>query len=112
MALTGARIGAADAILAGFADRYVAADALPELVEALCDTGDAALVAAMSRDSSTIEEPEVAPYLASIRAGVDAAFDGSTPMGIVEALQADPAPWSQDAAKAILRGCPSRSPAP
>ncbi len=106
MALTGARLGAADAILTGFADRHVASETLPDLVEALCDSGDAGMVAAMSRDSATVEEGEVAPYLASIRAGVDECFAAETPMEIVAALQARDEPWARDAAKAILRGCP------
>lgn len=46
LGLTGARMGAADAILAGFADLFVPEADWPALVATLCETGDAGAVKA------------------------------------------------------------------
>lgn len=109
LALTGSRIGAADAILAGFADHFVPASRLSALTAQLCEWGDPSTVGQYAKEAVTGAadlDPAVAPFLGSIREGVDDAFSASTPMGALEALDARGEPWADDAAKAIRRGCP------
>ncbi|HEU0220893.1 MAG TPA: enoyl-CoA hydratase/isomerase family protein [Paracoccaceae bacterium] len=92
LGLTGARMGPADAILAGFADAFVPAERFPALREALLTDPlpDAVLPA-------FVTEPP-AGSLAPRRAGIDAVFAGSLD-DIRRA--ADP-----EAQKAIARACP------
>ena len=106
LGLTGTRIGVADAIYAGFADHFVPSADHAALKAELCKTGDVLVIGRYERDPMTAEAPEVAPMLADLLGEIDEIFDNSTPMAIVEDLQASKAEWAQAAAKAILRACP------
>ncbi len=106
MGLTGARIGAADALLTGFADFHVPAARLPELIDKLCETADPLEIAGFAADPARAESPAVAPYLAAIRPGVDESFSAPNPLAILAALRPRSEPWAEDAAKAIRRGAP------
>jgi len=106
MALTGARIGAADALLTGFADFHVPSDRLAALTDRLAETGDPLEIAGFATDPAAAEEPSVAPFLAAIRPGIDESFSAPNPLAILAALRPRAEPWAQDAAKAIRRGAP------
>lgn len=99
LGLTGARVGAADAIEAGFADSFVPSAAFPALIAALEATGDVGEIAL----AAATPEPGIIPGL---RAGIDAAFAGTDPVAILARLDAVDADWAKSAAKAIRRGCP------
>jgi enoyl-CoA hydratase len=106
LGLTGTRIGAADAILTGFADFAVPSARLEELTARLVETGDAGEVARFSVAAAEMEGAAVAPFLEEIRAGVDAAFSGETALDILAALERRTGKWAADAARALRRGCP------
>ncbi|MGM0584623.1 MAG: enoyl-CoA hydratase/isomerase family protein [Pseudomonadota bacterium] len=106
MGLTGTRIGCADALLTRFADYHVPSDRLAELTARLEETGDAGEVEKAAQDPKTAKDPQVAPMLEEMRAGIDAALSADTPMEAAERFAAMDADWAKDAAKAIRRGCP------
>ena len=95
---TGHRMGPGDAILAGFADLFVA-DGWEALKAALCETGDAAVVEAAARPA-----PE-AP-LAEWRAEIDALFVGETLDEVVRAVDAGTGPAAGAAREGLARGSP------
>ncbi|CAM5435215.1 enoyl-CoA hydratase/isomerase family protein [Frigidibacter albus] len=99
LGLTGARMGAGDAIHAGFADHYLPEADWPALIADLCTTGDAGLVAARAL-------PAPASPLAEAAAGIDAAFSDTDIAQIVHDLEPHPEPWATEARKAILRNSP------
>ncbi|MGG7568564.1 enoyl-CoA hydratase/isomerase family protein [Rhodovulum sp. DZ06] len=98
LGLTGARIGAADAITAGFADVFVPSSEFPHLIEGLEATGDVSIL----EDAAQEPEPGEIPGL---QAQIDRCFEGTDPEAIVARLQAE-GEWGAKQAKAILRGCP------
>lgn len=98
LGLTGARMGAGDAIYAGFADHYVPQEGWADLIAKLCD-GDLAAVEAAAQPA-----PE-AP-LSAQREQIDALFAGETLGDIMRALPADPDDFTAAAIKAIGRGSP------
>jgi enoyl-CoA hydratase len=102
LALTGARIGARDAIAAGLADRIVASSAVAELVEELA-TGD------LEGALDTAEEVEVEIPDGNLVAGrrwIAEAYAHDTAEEIVAALSARP----EKAAKVSALGIRSKSP--
>ncbi|SET44654.1 enoyl-CoA hydratase/isomerase family protein [Oceanicella actignis] len=99
LGLTGARVGAGDAILTGFADVYMRAERLPALIAELEASGDPAAIAAMA-------EPAPEATLAPLRPAIDRAYDAPDALGVVRALEASDEAWAQDAARAIRRNCP------
>lgn len=96
---TGARMGPADAIHAGFADRYVPAAEMGALTAALVETGDAGAVARFAR-------PAGESALASIAGEVDAVFARPRAEEIEAALADAEAPWAVAARKALSKACP------
>ncbi|MDP3340099.1 enoyl-CoA hydratase/isomerase family protein [Frigidibacter sp.] len=99
LGLTGTRMGAGDAIHAGFADHYLPEAEWPALIAELCATGDPGRVAARA-----LMAP--ASPLAEAAAGIDAAFSDTDIAQIVDRLEQHPEPWASDARKAILRNSP------
>lgn len=99
LGLTGARVGAADAIEAGFADSFVPSDKFPALIAALESTGDVGEIA----KAAATPEPGIIPGL---RADIDRCFAGTDPIAILARLDAVDADWAKSAAKSIRRGCP------
>ncbi|HXF54003.1 MAG TPA: enoyl-CoA hydratase/isomerase family protein [Hyphomicrobiaceae bacterium] len=101
LGLMGARMGAADAIYAGFSDAMVPAAILPELVVELCRSArpvDAVL--------EGIKAEPTPGELATLRPQIDAAFCFDTVEAIQSALAAMPGDW----AKATLASFAPRSP--
>lgn len=96
LGLTGARMGAADAILAGFADLFVPEAAWPALVAALCETGDTGAVSA-----AAITPPE--GRLAALVPEIERLFAIEKVSAIRTALQAAGTPFAADALKVIVR---------
>ncbi|HPE26933.1 enoyl-CoA hydratase/isomerase family protein [Albidovulum sp.] len=96
---TGARMGAADAILAGFADHFVPEAAWDDLKARLIETGDAGAVAA--RDA-----PPPEGVLAALRPRIDRLFAGDTLADIARALAEDGSDFATGALKALGRAAP------
>lgn len=105
--LTGASFGGADAIYAGFADHYMTADRLGDLVASL-----AALPA--GADGTDVERAiralsQVAPPapLAQNRAAIDAAFAAETVEEILAALKAQGTEFAQKTRETLLQKSPT-----
>jgi enoyl-CoA hydratase len=97
LGVTGYRMNASDAILAGFADYFIPEAEWPGLTETLIETGDWSAVTALAQD------PEDGPLMA-IRTRVDAHFDRQTLAGILASLPDDD--WGTATEKAIRSGSP------
>jgi enoyl-CoA hydratase/carnithine racemase len=98
LGLTGARLGPGDAILAGFADRFVPEARWPSLAAALCATGDPAAVAVESA-----APPE--PALGALREPVDAAFDDAADLAAI-AARLETSDWGHAVARTLARHSP------
>ncbi|MDW4548105.1 enoyl-CoA hydratase/isomerase family protein [Defluviimonas sp. D31] len=96
---TGARMGPADAILAGFADRFVPEADWPALKAELIESGDAGRI-----DTRTATPP--AGRLAALQAEIDALFAGETAGDIARALNAAEGEVATEARKAFGRAAP------
>ncbi|GIL00446.1 MAG: enoyl-CoA hydratase [Alphaproteobacteria bacterium] len=99
LGLTGQRMDAADAIVAGFADAFVPAVEWEALKAALCATGDVATIDGFRR-------ADRGGTLAARRTEVDRFFSLASAIDCVRALEADGSPWAAETAAAIRRGCP------
>ena len=103
LALTGARLGAYDAIAAGLADRIIASGAVPQLLEDLAE-GD--IAGALERaQAAEVDVP--AGELAAARPWIADAYASDAVEEIVAALQARPEPAARKAAEQILRASPT-----
>jgi enoyl-CoA hydratase len=102
LGLTGARMQAADAIYAGFADTFVSSNRLPELAAALREANRGNL------DQIIAEYATAAPAseIHAIAGEIDTAFSGDHVEGIIAALSRSGTAW---AAK-TLNGLNSKSP--
>ena len=99
LGLTGARMKAADAILAGFADGFVPSAAIPDLIAALAEEGDPAAI-----DPFTQDPPE--GDLADHRDAIDAVFAEKSVPAIATAVERLPAsPFSDSVRRALGKGC-------
>lgn len=96
---TGTRMGPADAILAGFADRFVPEADWPALKARLVATGDAGAVEAAAREAP-------AGRLAALRPEIDALFAGATLGDIARALAAADTAFAAEALAALSRAAP------
>ncbi|MCM2562170.1 enoyl-CoA hydratase/isomerase family protein [Lutimaribacter sp. EGI FJ00015] len=99
LGLTAARMGPGDAIVAGFADHYLPEDQWPALIARLCETGDAADVAAAALPTP---QGTLAPQMDRINALFN---EGSLP-AILAALRADDSELAASALKSITRNSP------
>lgn len=99
LAMTGWRMKAADAILAGFADRYVPAARLPELKERLEESGDLSAL----EQASEMPEPS---SLRGERERIDRHFAGASALECLHSLEADESEFAGKAAAMIRKGCP------
>ncbi len=104
LALTGARVGAADAILAGLADYFVSSAALPALAASLCACEAKAAVAACLDEAA---EPPPPAAVGADRAWMDDCYRHSTIELILDALHASEHPAAQAAAREIAGKSPS-----
>lgn len=108
LALTGARLGAADAIHVGYAQACVASERLDELVAVLAKTEfgrDAKAIA--TQVINAFATPAGEPGLAQHRALIDRMFPLDSVEAIVAALQADGSAFAADAAAKIGRDSPT-----
>ncbi|MEE7450737.1 3-hydroxyisobutyryl-CoA hydrolase [Methylobacterium radiotolerans] len=107
LGLTGAPMGAADAIVCNFADALVPSAALPALIEALAalppDAGDAGVGDAIARHA---RDPGPAP-LAEHRAVIDRCFAFDMVDEILSALDADGSDFAAATRKTLLTKAPS-----
>ena len=102
LGMLGERMGAADAIYAGFADTFVSTEQLDKLVETLCDpSGDPVGLAA----ASFVSAPPPTVH-ADRQTDIDTIFAADSLEGIIENLQTSDADWSQGALKAIDQRSP------
>ena len=99
LGLTGARMAAADAIHAGFADIFVHRDDWPSLISVLCNTGEAERVVGYSSSPGDSE-------LQALEADIDAVFAGQSALDCLGILETRADEWAQKTAKSIRRGCP------
>lgn len=97
--LTGARMNAADAIHAGFADFFVPQDMWADLVTMLVDTGDADVIRTFATDAGAA--PQTAAFAQMVTC-----FDGETVEDIVDALRLRANDTATKALTAITRGSP------
>jgi enoyl-CoA hydratase/carnithine racemase len=100
LGLTGARMGAADAILAGFADSFVPVEKIPNLIDALVDEADPRVIERFA------EAPPPGDFLAA-REVIDVFFAGDDLRAIAASLEAASASdWIEKARQALAKGCP------
>ncbi len=95
LALTGARLNAADALYAGIATHHVPVAAWPELLAALARDGGLGVIERFQRDPGP-------PALASLREHIDAAFSAHSVEEIIARLEAMASPFGAETA-ALLR---------
>lgn len=103
LALTGARLKAADCLYAGVCSHFVPAARMAELVEALCGIADAKEVDTVLAVFSA--DPGPAP-LAEHRATIDRCFAHDRIEDILAALKADGGAFAAETAKTILGKSP------
>lgn len=99
VALTTARMGAGDAIAAGFADYFVPAERIPDLLAELRRTDADAAIAAVA-------QPAPVSDLAAQRSWIDACYSADTVEEIVARLQRHDAPEAAKAAGDVLSKSP------
>lgn len=95
LGLTGARMTAGDAILAGFADCFVPEADWPAVAAALAETGDASVIP---------HHPAPEAPLAARREAIDDAFEGADLASIVARLEASD--WGHEVLKGLRRNSP------
>jgi enoyl-CoA hydratase len=99
LSLTAARMGPADAIHAGFADRFVPEARWGELKAELCASGNWKLIA----DAA---EPPPEGVLAAAQGDIDRCFAGETSGDIVRALRHDGTEFAAEALARLMRNAP------
>jgi enoyl-CoA hydratase/carnithine racemase len=106
LGVTGATIGAADALHAGLADHYVPADALELLYAILESTPGAELVEAIAAFAEPFRGDVGAGKLEAERGAIDRHFGAGSVRAIVASLEADTSPFARE----TVRTMASRSP--
>jgi enoyl-CoA hydratase len=101
LALTGSRIGGADAILVGLADYFVQSERLPELAKALAEAGDVETVV-----KSFAVDPGPAP-LAEKAAAIDVMFGHDTVEQILETARTSGDDWAVKTASEVEAKSPT-----
>ena len=99
LGLTASRLGAGDAILAGFADYYIPETEWPELIVKLEESGDWSLI-----DAAAQPAPEAT--LAAQENEINAFFGGESLADIVTALRASKSTFAAEALKKLSRNSP------
>jgi len=99
LGITAARMNAADAIFAGFADHFIHEAAWPDLITKLEQSGTTTAIDALC---------ETAPdgTLAAHQRNIDRFFAADSLAGITQTLEADPSAFAQDALTKLLRVSP------
>lgn len=108
MALTGVRLGAADACYAGLATHYVPSDRLLTIPDSLVAiSGEQDMRAAVDRAiAERAAEPGPAP-LAELRPQIDACFGQDSVPGILDALERDGSDWAERTRQTLARMSPT-----
>ena len=103
LALTGSRLKAADALYAGIVTHHVPSGGMPDLISALCDTGDP--------DHTLAEHAQDpgAPTLKGDREAIDRCFSGSSVPEILARLDEDGSEWAAKCAATIRGKSPTSS---
>lgn len=102
LGVTGARMGPADAIYAGFADRYVPADRLEEMKAELAESGDPNRI----RRFASRPAPGELDYF---KLPLDDAFEAASAVELEAKLEDAAAaglPWATKTLEALRKGCP------
>lgn len=99
LAVTGARMNAADAIYCGFADCFVLRERWDELIGRLGETGDATVIDTFVWDAGNSE-------IAGRQAEIGALFGGASALSCLMACEESGSELAKNAAAAIRRGCP------
>ncbi|WP_405111341.1 enoyl-CoA hydratase/isomerase family protein [Phaeobacter sp. BS52] len=99
LGLTGARMSAADAIYAGFADHYIPEARWPELIAELEQSG---------RADQLVDAAEIAPEgrLEALRDTIDHSFSGETLGPILTTLDQDSSAFAEETLKTLRRNAP------
>ncbi|MGQ4361091.1 enoyl-CoA hydratase/isomerase family protein [Streptomyces sp. SAS_272] len=100
LALTGAQIGAGDAVLCGLADHYVPSSSLPTF---LAELADLPVREALARH----EQPPPQGELAAARGWIDACYAAGTVEEIVRRLRAHGDPAAVETAETLLTRSPT-----
>jgi enoyl-CoA hydratase len=111
LGLTGARIGAADALYCGLVTHHVPSARHAALIDALAASfratasrgGDAAVAPCLAAFATSAGEPP----LAALREGIDRCFAFDTVEEIVAALEREAQPWAKEALERIAKCSPS-----
>jgi enoyl-CoA hydratase/carnithine racemase len=96
---TGARMGPADAIYAGFADVYVPQSKWVDLTAQLVATGDPACIETMAETPPEGRLPGLQPQ-------IDDLFGGESRVHVINALKADGGDFAAEALKTLSRNAP------
>ncbi len=99
LGLTGARIGAADALVAGFADSYVPADKIEALRASILADADLGAIGRMAAQAP-------AGLLAANRTAIDRCFSAHSVPAIMARLEDEGSDWAKATLKALLHGSP------
>jgi enoyl-CoA hydratase len=112
LALTGARLRAADLLYCGLATHFVPRERLPALIEGLTriawvDGREHAQVDALLAEGGFAADPEGPPPLAALRAEIDRCFAADSVEGILDALEREGTEWAKATRDALLRMSPT-----
>ena len=99
LSTTGTRMGPGDALLAGFADHFIAEEDWPGVIAELESSGDPAAI-----DHAACPAPE--GKLAGLQSAVDAGFNRQTAADILSALQDQQTDFAKDTVKLLTRQSP------
>lgn len=102
LALTGARMGAGDAIHAGFADAYIPEDRWPDLIARLEATGDAALIEGEDAPTAPLRTMDLSPFSQDTVADIIDALEEDGNAQTLKILHAN-SPLSMAAGLAMVR---------
>ena len=99
LGLTGARMSAGDAILAGFADHFIPQDKWASVIAGLTETGTPEIV-----DNAATEPPE--SQLGDHLGAIDTLFRGSTLQDIIQSLKTSESDFARQSLKHLARNSP------
>jgi enoyl-CoA hydratase len=103
LGLTGARIGAADALYAGLATHFVASERMRDLTERLAGLAGAQIDRAIAEYAG---DPGPAP-LAALRPAIDRCFGHATVAAILAALAAESSDWARATLDTMTKASPT-----
>ena len=102
LALTGARMGAGDAIHAGFADTYLPESEWPDLIARLEETGDLSLIEGAHAPTAPLRTMDLSPFAAETVPDIIDALEEDGNAQVLKILHAN-SPLSMAAGLAMVR---------